>query len=60
MNTRTTSYVVIGIGVVVSLIGWYMNGMLGSGILGFGLAWIVLGILDMLRPALQVNEEQAK
>lgn len=60
MNATTTSWVVVGIGIVVSLIGWYMTGMLGSGIMGFGLAWILLGILDMFRPAVQVNEERAK
>lgn len=56
MNTSTTSWIIVGIGVVVSLIGWYIAGMTGAGILGFGLAWIVLGILDMLRPAVQPKE----
>jgi len=45
-----TSWVVTGIGVIVSLIGWYLTpSAWGNGILGFGLAWIVLGILDMFR-----------
>lgn len=60
MNATTASWVVVGIGVVLSLIGWYMTGLWGAGILGFGLAWILLGILDMFRPAMQVNEERAK
>ncbi|MCC3371803.1 hypothetical protein [Cohnella sp. REN36] len=45
-----TSWVVVAIGIVVSLIGWFMTpNAWGYGILGFGLAWIVLGILDMFR-----------
>ncbi|MBN2984245.1 hypothetical protein [Cohnella algarum] len=45
-----TSWIVIAIGVVVSLIGWFMTpSAWGYGILGHGLAWIVLGILDMFR-----------
>jgi hypothetical protein len=46
----TTSWVVTGLGIVVSLIGWYLTpNDWGYGILGFGLAHIVLGILDMFR-----------
>jgi len=46
----TASWIVAGIGVIVSLLGWYMTpGNWGYGIFGFGLAWIVLGILDMFR-----------
>jgi len=41
-------------GAVVSLIGQMSRpGELGAGILGFGLAHIVLGILDMLRPTVR-------
>lgn len=44
------SWIVSGIGVVVSLIGYYFTpSAWGYGILGFGLAWILLGILDMFR-----------
>ncbi|MCF8011825.1 MAG: hypothetical protein K9L17_06380 [Clostridiales bacterium] len=60
MNTNTTSLVTVAIGVVVSLVGYYMTGLTGAGILGFGLAWILLGVLDMLRPSAQINEERAK
>lgn len=51
----TTSWVVTIVGVVVSLLGWYLTpNAWGYGILGFGLACIVLGILDMFRePARQ-------
>lgn len=35
------------IGIIVSYIGWSaMQGELGAGVLGFGLAHIVLGLLD--------------
>jgi len=46
----TTSWIVTGVGVVVSLLGWYLiPNAWGYGILGFGLAHVVLGILDMFR-----------
>lgn len=46
----TVSWIVAGLGVVVSLIGYYLTpGAWGYGILGFGIAHIVLGILDMFR-----------
>ena len=46
----TRSWIVIGLGVVVSLLGWYMApSAWGYGILGFGLAHIVLGALDLFR-----------
>jgi hypothetical protein len=45
-----TSWVVTILGVIVSLLGWYMTPIAwGYGILGFGLAFIVLGILGMFR-----------
>lgn len=44
------SWIVTAIGVVVSILGWYLTPYSwGYGIFGFGLAWIVLGILDMVR-----------
>jgi hypothetical protein len=46
----TTGWIVAGLGVVVSLIGWYLTtNAWGYGLLGFGLAQVVLGILDMFR-----------
>jgi hypothetical protein len=48
------SWIVAGLGVIVSLIGYYMTpSAWGYGILGFGLAHIVLGILDMFRSPLR-------
>ncbi len=54
MEPKTTSWIVVGLGAVVSLIGQMSRpGELGAGILGFGIAHIVLGILDMLRPTVR-------
>ncbi len=55
MQRNTTSYIVIGAGVVVTLIGWYVGGNWGSGIMGFGLAHILLGTLDLFRPAVKTE-----
>jgi len=49
----STSWIVAGVGVVVSLIGWFLGGNWGAGILGFGLAHIVLGLLDTARPTVR-------
>jgi len=45
-----TSWIVAGLGILVALVGWYLvpNGW-GYGLIGFGLAQIVLGVLDLLR-----------
>ncbi|MBB6635320.1 hypothetical protein [Cohnella thailandensis] len=51
-----TSWIVCAIGIIVSLLGWYMTPhAYGYGILGFGLAWIVLGILDMFRSPARIR-----
>lgn len=51
MKSTTTSWVVTSLGAVVSGLGATMRrSRLGTGILGFGLAHVVLGMLDMLRP----------
>lgn len=52
----STGLWVVLIGLIVTFIGWRMAGtMLGAGIAGFGLAHILLGMLDALfgrvRPA---------
>lgn len=54
MEPKTTSWVVVGVGAVVSIIGQMMRpSELGAGILGFGLAHVVLGVLDMMRPTVR-------
>ncbi len=46
----TAGWIVTGLGVIVSLIGWYLTpGAWGYGIFGFGLAHIVLGIMEIFR-----------
>lgn len=50
------SWIVTGLGIIVSLLGWYLTpSAWGYGILGFGLAHIVLGILDMLREPVRAS-----
>ncbi|WP_237728745.1 hypothetical protein [Paenibacillus sp. OSY-SE] len=50
VSSMAVSWVVTGLGVVVSLLGYYLSpSAWGYGILGFGLAHIVLGVLDMFR-----------
>ncbi|MEX3615763.1 hypothetical protein [Paenibacillus glucanolyticus] len=54
----TVNWVVFGLGVIVSLLGYYLiPSDWGYGILGFGLAHILLGILSMFRRP--VRDEQA-
>lgn len=55
MQGNTTSWIVAGLGVIVALIGWYVGGIWGAGILGFGLAHILLGILDMFRTGVKTE-----
>jgi len=46
----STGWIVALLGVIVSLAAWtmWMGTMFGAGLLGFGLAHIVLGVLDAL------------
>ena len=46
---KTTSNLVIGLGVLATSIGRFVGGGLGRGITGFGLAHIFLGTLDKYR-----------
>ncbi|HHW12257.1 MAG TPA: hypothetical protein GXX33_04565 [Firmicutes bacterium] len=51
MKSTTTGWIVTGLGAVVSGVGATMRrSRFGTGLLGFGLAHMVLGILDMVRP----------
>jgi len=53
MNGKTTSWIVTGVGAVVTAVGYMTGGMIGAGITGFGLAHVVLGVLDMFRPSVR-------
>ena len=53
-DPKTTSWFVSGLGLVVSALGTKLiNRKIGAGILGFGLAHVVLGQLDRLRPTVK-------
>ena len=49
----TTSLAVAGLGVIVTGVGKVVGGQLGAGIMGFGMAHIALGLLDMTRPTVR-------
>ena len=58
MKATTTSWTVTGLGAAVSSLGLGVlrnkkMGRFGAGILGFGLAHVTLGLLDMLRPSVR-------
>jgi hypothetical protein len=54
MKAITTSLVVAGVGTLVSSFGaTQMKQKWGAGILGFGLAHVVLGLLDLARPSVR-------
>ncbi|MGI6357865.1 MAG: hypothetical protein ACOX2K_04120 [Bacillota bacterium] len=49
-----TGFYVAGLGALVSGAGLFLrNRRVGNGVLGFGLAHVVLGGLDLMRPALR-------
>ena len=53
-KAKTTSYIVAGVGVAVTALGWsLLPSLWGAGILGFGAAHIVLGLLDTQRPTVR-------
>ena len=54
VKIETTSWVLALIGLVVVGIGYMMSGVLRTGAFGFGIAFIVLGLFDMVRP--KVNQ----
>ena len=54
MRATTTNLAVTGTGAAVSSIGAFLlKNKWGAGILGFGLAHVVLGLLDMVRPSVR-------
>lgn len=54
MKAKTTSMLVTGLGAAVTTVGaTAFRGTLGAGLIGFGTAHVVLGILDMLRPSVR-------
>jgi len=56
MDPTTTGWAVSGLGLLVSSIGARMvDKKVGAGILGFGVAHIILGQLDRFRPTVKRN-----
>jgi hypothetical protein len=54
LKATTTSLAVTGTGAAVSGLGAFLlKSKWGAGILGFGLAHVVLGLLDMTRPSVR-------
>jgi hypothetical protein len=55
-HPSTTSWAVTGLGAIVTTLGWVLrprSRKMSSGIMGFGLAHLVLGLLDMVRPTVR-------
>ena len=54
MKTNTTSWIVTGLGAAVTTAGaTALSGPISAGVIGFGAAHVVLGVLDMFRPSVK-------
>ncbi|MGI6487575.1 MAG: hypothetical protein GX964_04470 [Syntrophomonadaceae bacterium] len=54
MQRTSTSKAVVGLGTAVTALGAALKGSrLGAGLVGFGLAHIMLGTLDRFRPSVR-------
>lgn len=53
MNRDLTGWIISGIGIIVTGFGRLIGGRIGAGIAGFGMAHIMLGFLDRLRPSMR-------
>ncbi len=49
LKENTTGVAVAGIGLLVVALGRFLGGRMGDTLSGFGIAHLLLGILDMLR-----------
>lgn len=52
-KSNKTSLTVAGAGLVITGIGKAVGGTVGAGLIGFGLANVVLGLADMFKPLLR-------
>lgn len=50
----TTSLAVTGLGLIVTGVGKAVGGPVGAGLMGFGLAHVALGLLDMTRSTVKI------
>jgi hypothetical protein len=54
LKASATGWTVAGLGAVVSILGaLYSKKRWGTGVLGFGLAHVALGLLDLARPTIR-------
>jgi len=54
MKPTTTSWVVTGVGAAVTAVGaTALSGPIAAGVIGFGAAHVVLGLLDLARPSVR-------
>jgi|Deesub1362A_J573_1020465.scaffolds.fasta_scaffold00044_20 hypothetical protein len=54
MEGMNLTWIVLIVGAVVALAGWFLvGGLFGAGVLGFGLAAVILSLLDFIRPTLK-------
>lgn len=53
MRRTRTGMFVTGLGVAATAVGRMVGGSVGAGITGFGVAHIVLGVLDGVRPSVR-------
>ncbi|MEW6574121.1 MAG: hypothetical protein AB1374_10870 [Bacillota bacterium] len=58
MKPSVTSWTVVGAGAAVTAIGaTALSGPAAAGVMGFGGAHVVLGLLDMVRPTIRKASE---
>lgn len=51
MEGTSLTWIVLIAGAIIGLAGWFLvGGLLGAGVLGFGIAAVVLSLLDFIRP----------
>lgn len=54
MDGTNLNWIVLIAGAVVAAAGWFLvGGAFGAGVVGFGLAAVILSLLDLLRPNLR-------
>jgi len=53
VNRNMTGWLLSGLGLAVLGLGKMIGGRIGAGIYGFGLAHVVLGFLERLRPSMR-------
>ncbi|NMB36065.1 MAG: hypothetical protein GX989_07275 [Firmicutes bacterium] len=52
-KTKNAGKFILGLGALITGMGRLVGGRTGDGLTGFGLAHVVMGTLDLLRPGLR-------